>query len=601
MNERNVKIRTGLLTLLASGALLNCTFTAKAQGDAPPADAPVIFSFAPTVGSAGTTVNISGTNLLDATDVRFNSAVAAFSAATQTNLVAIVPTNTTTGPITIYTPRGKVSSTAMFTVTNTAPPAVTSFTPLTGRAGTSVQIRGANLSDVTSVQFNGAEASFSILADLVLAVVPTNATTGPISVRTPLGTDSTKDVFIVTAQAPPVVSGFSPTEGVVGASVEIAGANLTDLIAVRFNGVEASFRELAGTLVATVPPNASTGPISVTTTAGTSVTTNAFTVTRLAAPVVTGFSPTTGAAGTSVRIDGTSLTGVTSVRFNGVEASFLSFGGSFNATVPSNATSGPITVITAGGTNTTASAFTITVGPGPVITSFAPTSAEIGASVEIRGQFLRDVTSVKFNGVSAVFTNSLFRPLSALVPITATTGPITVVTANGSTTTADIFTVINLRGPVIDSLSPLSGAAGSVVNIRGTNLTGVTQVEFSGVAASFIEFTSERLLAIVPTNAPSGPVRVVTQFGAALSKDVFEVIGPAPPPQLALSIRATAQNRLELSWSADSANFVLQFSDSLQVAGPWSNLSTLSETIGERKVVTLDATANQRFFRLVRP
>ncbi len=77
-------------------------------------------------------------------------------------------------------------------------------------------------------------------------------------------------------------------------------------------------------------------------------------------PVINSFSPTAGGSGTSVDIQGANFTGVTSVAFSGTPAEF-SFESSdeISATVPSGATSGPITVTTPAGTATSAGTFTV--------------------------------------------------------------------------------------------------------------------------------------------------------------------------------------------------------------------------------------------------
>jgi serine protease len=79
---------------------------------------------------------------------------------------------------------------------------------------------------------------------------------------------------------PASITGFSPISGEVGTSVNISGVNFARVSVVRFNGSIASFTILSNTSInATVPADATTGPISVTNPGGTVASTTSFTVT----------------------------------------------------------------------------------------------------------------------------------------------------------------------------------------------------------------------------------------------------------------------------------------------------------------------------------
>ena len=81
-------------------------------------------------------------------------------------------------------------------------------------------------------------------------------------------------------------------------------------------------------------------------------------------PTLTGFSPTTGPPGTPVTLTGTNFLGATAVRFNGVSTPRIEVVSdtSIRTFVPPGASSGPIGVVTPGGTAVSSDHFTVTEG-----------------------------------------------------------------------------------------------------------------------------------------------------------------------------------------------------------------------------------------------
>ena len=80
--------------------------------------------------------------------------------------------------------------------------------------------------------------------------------------------------FAVTAK--PSITKFTPTTAKPGAMVTITGKDLTGVKAVEFNGLKATFKALSATkLTAKVPSKATSGKITVVTTAGTAVSSTA--------------------------------------------------------------------------------------------------------------------------------------------------------------------------------------------------------------------------------------------------------------------------------------------------------------------------------------
>jgi len=231
--------------------------------------------------------------------------------------------------------------------------------PASGKVGAAVKILGTDLTGATGVSFNGTAATFTLVSSTeITTAVPAGATAGSVTVTTPSGTLRSNQQFRVTPQ----ILSLSQPSGPVGTMVTITGVSLTHTAAVVFGGVRATnFTVNSDTSVtATVPTGALTGKIGITTTTTpcgyTAASPGVFTVT----PAIISFNPPSGAVGTSVTITGTSFTGATSVTFNGVSATFNVVDDTqVTTTVPTGATTGPITLTTPVGTATSSTNFVV--------------------------------------------------------------------------------------------------------------------------------------------------------------------------------------------------------------------------------------------------
>ena len=222
----------------------------------------------------------------------------------------------------------------------------------------------------------------------------------------------------------PTITSIFPVTAAVGQGVTIAGTNLSGVIHVAFHGVAAGVSSDGPfAVVASVPPGASNGSVTVTTPSGTATSAQAFTV---AAPTITKF--TAGAVGQGVVITGTNLSGATGVAFSGVPA--LVFADSISsvvAIVPAGTSPGPITVQTPGGTAASAKSF----APVPVVTSITPASGGVGALVTVSGSGLAGARKVLINGRKAAMVSDSPSAVVVTVHRRGTSGPVTVVTPGG--------------------------------------------------------------------------------------------------------------------------------------------------------------------------
>ncbi len=395
-----------------------------------------------------------------------------------------------------------------------ASPTITSFLPTSGVTGTDVTIAGTVFTGATSVTFNGVTTSFTVnSATSISAVVPEKATTGKIKVTTPSGSVTSAANFTVL----PVITKFTPSSGIVGDVITVTGTAFTGATAVTFNSVTSVFTVSDyKTILATVPAGAENGRISVTTPSGSATSATNFKV----LPAIGSFAPVSGKVGTTVTITGTSLTGTTAVKFNGVASSFTVNGaGSITTTVPLGATTGKITVTNGNGTATSEADFPVL----PTITSFTPTSGQLGCEVTITGLNFTGATRVDFRSYKATATVVNDTTIVAYFPSQATTGKIGVTTPSGRTLSDTDFTLI--EGTKITSFAPTSGKAGQVVVITGVMFNVVIGVNFNGFAAQSYTIDSDtQITAVVPTNATSGKIYLDIPHASKYSITPFTIL-----------------------------------------------------------------------------
>jgi hypothetical protein len=272
-----LKRSVGLILLLFS-------FVAQSNGNTPfsvDTTAPAISTFSPAFGQKGTFVTILGSNFVSATAVRFGGVLAdSIVFKNDTIIVAIVDTGAT-GNVSVTTPFGTASKPGFTFIRDTIPdttaaPIIRTFTPTSGRKGTTVGIFGSNFRWVSAVRFGGVLADSIVFKNdtVIVAIVGTGAT-GNVSVTTPFGTGSKPGFTFIRDTIPdttaaPIITNFTPTSGQQGTIVTIFGKRLTNASAVRFGGVLADtvlFKR--DTVIIVRVGVGATGNVSVTTPNGT--------------------------------------------------------------------------------------------------------------------------------------------------------------------------------------------------------------------------------------------------------------------------------------------------------------------------------------------
>jgi len=178
-------------------------------------------------------------------------------------------------------------------------------------------------------------------------------------------------------------------------------------------------------------------------------------------------------------------------------------------------------------------------GGGVGLFLIAPGSSIVNKPVEIRGfGFTTPPSSnqVQFNGITAAVVSGSDGSLVVTVPAGATTGPVTVINANGTAASPSAFTV--LVPPIITGVDPPKVPLGTTarVHIAGFNLATASAVQFTqaGLTATILAGGTNSTLPVNVTVAAGVPVgsygfTILSPQGTAQSGTVTLAVGPAIP------------------------------------------------------------------------
>jgi uncharacterized repeat protein (TIGR01451 family) len=529
-------VTTGPLTILSSQG----NFTTISNFFVPP----VITTFSPSTGRAGTNVTLTGTNFLGATAVTVAGVAASIISGTNTSMLVSIPAGASSGPIRINTPAGSFTTTSNFKIQ----PVITSFSPGFGSPGTQVTVFGANLNEgLSAVLFNNVPASFSTPAyGQVVVTVPSAATIGPITVTTTNGSFTSSGVFYL----PATITSFTPNTITQGKNITITGLNFLGTTAVSFNGAPASSFTVSNntTIGAVAPDGVSTGPITVTTPAGTFSSSALF----YAVPVITGFTPTHGLPGTSVTIFGTNFLGTTAVRFNGTPATINSvLNGQIVVTVPVGAATGPISVVAPAGTASSAANFVLDYTANlAVLVVAAPDPVTVGSNL------VYTITVTNMGPYSAPNVS-----LTNLLPAS--------VSLESSTTT---------QGSLVAIGNPILGSLGNLAVNGSATVSLTVRPSVPGTITNVTSIASDSADPALANNSVTTRTTVL--------------------PLALLSIQTASSNLVQVSWPVLLTNYVLQFNPDLATNSGWSNVIAVPVVSTNQNVVTETNTGSQRFYRL---
>lgn len=508
---------------------------------------PVIDGFSPVSGRAGETLTIDGINFTNTTEVRIGTVtMPIFNVNGNTQIVATVPQGAVSGKVVVWTPGGQYQTTTNFSLL----PSMTGFTPQTGAANTPVTILGSNL-DVppVSVLFDGVAATVISTNYYELVATAPVSSSGHITVTTGDGTVTSSAVFYY----PPKIASFSPGAGGLGTLVNIVGSSFTNATSVLFDGEPALFFTVTNNslILAAAPNDVSTGLLTVTTPGGIVVSAEPF----YGPATFTGFLPAEGFPGTAVTLFGENFEGASAIAFNGIAAPLLSNTGELIGTeVPSEATSGAISITTPAGTVSSGSTFVVLGSSDLRINTFLNVPNPVGTGEDLT---LTIVPSNDGPNTASNVTASVTVPPGFSIKSASSTSPGITVDTNSN--------------PVVFHIGTMS------IHNNPT-LTLVLVPQSMGSATNTVTLASSTF---DPNTGNNTDARVTTVL---------------PVPELSIGWEGASQVRI--AWSVWLTNYLLQSSSTVTSNSSWSNVPTTPEIEGDERVVIEPSTNVTQYYRL---
>jgi len=235
-----------------------------------------------------------------------------------------------------------------------------------------------------------------------------------------------------------------------------------------------------------------------------------------------------------------------------------------------------------------------TIQPQFAITSFSPASGPVGTAVTINGFGFDPVlanNTVRFNGELAVIVSGSATTINAIVPLKATTGPITLTNARGTASSASPFTVQEREAFDI-TLAPASAQVPPGGN-------GATKVALASTGLNVYPYAA----AIAVTGLPVGVTVTLSRPTVYLGGDsivTFSAASGAAAGTFPVTITATGQAGLTTLVRTKTLNLEVLAAGGTTITGRILHTEDDSPFVGARvrlgaAAVFTDATGTYRF------
>jgi hypothetical protein len=481
-------------------------------------------NFVPTTGEVGTKITIAGENFTKQTKVLVGGKPVKLIGFSDKTLLFAFPVRYGDATIVVRHP-GAGNDILVGTFNVIAPPAIVTFTPAKGPAGTRVEIRGRGFMKGDQVMFNGKVLAMRELSPhRIIVEIPPDAVSDYFVVARPNGPRAQSAKQFKVELPAPIISSFAPTTGAPGTAVKISGANFDPTDKVFYGRARLTPTAMTSTSIdVVVPQNATTSELfTIKGRRGMVSTTQAFNL--VANPSITKFQPLWGPPGTRVELYGQYfragdmvMIGEKPVIVRGVEANRMQL------EIPQGVTTGLFT-IRRGGVVVASAPKPFEVVLAPAISGFSPTSGPVGTRVKIMGANFGPEARVLYGAQTVrVFSNN-GTTLEVEIPRNATNQVFTVRTRGGDVSSQTAFQVHTYS--VITSVSPLSGPVGTRVWIKGRDFNPTDAFFLGQVSLPIVERGPEGYVVQIPANAQSGHIEWESYGRRQGSRFRFEVLLP---------------------------------------------------------------------------
>jgi hypothetical protein len=324
---------------------------------------------------------------------------------------------------------------------------------------------------------------------------------------------------------PVELGGFSPSEGPPRTEVAIRGVNFDDTVLVRFNGrrIRITSREPTE-LKVRIPRRAVTDHFVVSKAGFPDQTTDKqFLVIRT--PMIRGFNPRQGGAGTRVRIRGRHFMPGDKFLLGDIELPVVKRRHNrVVVRIPESGATARFAVQRGGAVVARSRRPFDIMAPPPVVDSFSPERGARGTLVRITGRNFEPTDRVTLAGRMVPIRGRGPTYIEVLIR-NHVTGNFVIIGRHGRRAmSAETFVVI--RPPRIARFQPRFGPPGTRITLYGVGFLNGDQVSVGGAMLTIRTVAHNRIVAELPAGVRSGPIYVQRGSRRYSARGSFEVIHP---------------------------------------------------------------------------